>query len=57
MTSTVNDWVQDWPNRNLTPLRGFTLVGTDESLPSDSNTALKVTYAVTLVFDIDESDR
>jgi len=38
-------------------LHGFTLVGTDESLPEDSATSLQATYAVTLQFDIDGPDR
>jgi hypothetical protein len=56
VTSTVTAWVADWLKRNETPLRGFILVGTDESLPHDSNTSLQITYLVTLEFDIDEPD-
>jgi hypothetical protein len=56
VSSVANSWVQDWPNRNLTPLHGFTLVGFDESLPTESNVALQFTYAGTLEFDIDDPD-
>jgi hypothetical protein len=56
VTSLAESWLQDWPNRTLTPLHGFTLVGFDESLPNESNDALQATYAVTLEFDIDDPD-
>ncbi|HEX4557178.1 MAG TPA: hypothetical protein VH249_24520 [Xanthobacteraceae bacterium] len=56
VTAVANGWLQDWPNRNLAPLHGFTLVGVDESLPTQSNNALQATYAVTLEFDIDDPD-
>lgn len=60
VTENVNKWVQDWPDRNQTPLRGFVLIGLDESMPSDNlpgDAALVVTYEGHLEFEIDELDR
>jgi hypothetical protein len=54
VTSTVTTWVADWVHRDQTPLRGFILVGADESLPNNINRELLITYRVTLEFDIDE---
>jgi hypothetical protein len=56
VTSTVVTWMADWLHRDQTPLRGFILVGTDESFPQQSNTQFAVSYLVTLEFDIDEPD-
>jgi hypothetical protein len=53
----INAWFADWLNRDQTPLRGFILVGANESLPQDSNTSLLITYEAHLEFDIDEPDR
>lgn len=57
VTTTAAKWVQSWPDRNQVPLRGFILVGTNESPPSKVNVQLAVGYHVTLEFDIDEPDR
>jgi hypothetical protein len=57
VTATVNAWFADWLKREDTPLRGFIMVGTDESLPQDDNADMQVTYTVALEFDIDEPDR
>ena len=47
----VSQTVRNWVGTN-TPLRGFNLVGPDESLSHASTTALTVQYAATLVFEI-----
>jgi hypothetical protein len=57
VTNPVRKWVADWPHRNDTPLHGFILVGTDESLPHDQNRSAQITYIVWLEFEIDEPDR
>jgi hypothetical protein len=57
VTPSVNNWFADWANRRKTPLRGFILVGRDESLPQTSNSTLLITYEAHLEFDIDEPDR
>jgi hypothetical protein len=57
ITSNANKWVQDWPNRNQTPLHGFVLRGPDESLVvADLNITL-FSYKAQLEFEIDEPVR
>jgi hypothetical protein len=53
VTANVNNWVQDWPNRNQTPLRGFILA---EPILTVACTTAMATYQVQLEFDIDEPD-
>jgi hypothetical protein len=57
VTTPVNNWFALWPTRGQTPLRGFVLIGTDESLPQTSNSTLLISYSAQLEFDIDEPDR
>ncbi|HEY1472719.1 MAG TPA: hypothetical protein VGF53_01390 [Pseudolabrys sp.] len=54
VTANVSNWVQDWPSRNQTPLRGFILA--EPILTVDCNTTL-ATYQVQLKFEIEEPDR
>jgi hypothetical protein len=57
VTAAVSSWFSNWATRNDIPFHGFTLVGTDETMPEDDTTSLQITYAVTLQFDVDEPDR
>ena len=54
VTQTVHDWVGDWIHRTQTPLRGFVVVGPDESLSHDKTTAFIVEYEATLEFVIED---
>lgn len=53
VTQTVRDWTGDWPHRTLTPLRGFVVVGPDESLSHDKTTTFIVEYEASLEFVIE----
>ncbi len=57
VTANANKWLQNWANRNQTPLHGFVLLGPDETLVvPDFNTTL-FSYQVQLEFEIDEPVR
>jgi hypothetical protein len=54
VTSTVHNWVVNWPNHAKTPMRGFVVTGPDETLSHDKTTSFVNNYEAQLVFTIED---
>jgi hypothetical protein len=54
VTKTVSKWVATFPDQTIVPLRGFVVIGPDESLPDKTTSRLLVEYTAQLQFGIED---